>query len=107
MVIIMQPRKIRAGLFLRIAITIFFVILLFALAIHQFILNPVLEHIVDSELRQHSVKIQDDVNEIIYSTERQLFVARDYAVEGMWGEGDVVGFTHLFMPVLRNNQTLS
>ncbi|KAB2953451.1 response regulator [Heliorestis acidaminivorans] len=101
------PQKIRRGLFFRIAMTMFFIIILFSYAVLEFIINPAMERVADSEIRQSSTEIQDKVDEFFSSAERQLFTARDYTLYGFLAEDDLNTFTELFMPALRHNEALS
>ena len=103
----MKPLKIQSGLFWRIMMTVCAVIMLFVLAIHQFILTPAAEHIADNELRQVTGELREDVRDFFGNAERQLRVAKEYAAGNMWLEGDAVGFTKLFSPILEHQQSLS
>ena len=103
----MKPLKIQSGLFWRIMMTVFAVIVLFVLAIHQFILTPAAEHIADNELRQVAGELREDVKDFFGNAERQLRVAKEYAAGNLWLEGDATGFIRLFSPVLEHQQSLS
>ncbi|QGG48942.1 response regulator [Heliorestis convoluta] len=103
----MEPQKIRQSLFARLSMTMFFIILLFALAVKQFIIDPAVDRVADSEFRQYTSEIKDNIEEFFNSAERQLFIARDYAAKSLWADDDIDSFSQLFMPVLRNNPALS
>ena len=97
----MKPHPLRKELFREIALAFSLVILIFSCSVYQFIILPAAERLAENELNLTAKNIQLSVIDYFDEVERQLYLLRDYAVQGFFSSDNAVDYYRFAMPLLK------
>ena len=97
----MRMQPLRSGLFKEIALAFSLVILLFSFAVYQFIILPDADRLAETELNLTATDIHHTTVDFFDEAERQLFLLRDYAVQGFFSSDNALDYYRFAMPLLR------